>query len=35
MMAISGRAFIVGNTDGIDLALTRRLLRDGRRSRHG
>jgi NAD(P)-dependent dehydrogenase (short-subunit alcohol dehydrogenase family) len=29
MMAISGRAFIVGNTDGIGLALTRRLLRDG------
>ena len=29
MMAISGRAFIVGNTDGIGLALTQRLLRDG------
>jgi NAD(P)-dependent dehydrogenase (short-subunit alcohol dehydrogenase family) len=28
-MASSGRAFIVGNTDGIGLALTRRLLRDG------
>jgi NAD(P)-dependent dehydrogenase (short-subunit alcohol dehydrogenase family) len=28
-MASSGRAFIVGNTDGIGLALTRRLLHDG------
>jgi NAD(P)-dependent dehydrogenase (short-subunit alcohol dehydrogenase family) len=28
-MASSGRAFIVGNTDGIGLTLTRRLLRDG------
>jgi NAD(P)-dependent dehydrogenase (short-subunit alcohol dehydrogenase family) len=28
-MVISGRALIVGNTDGIGLALTRRLLRDG------
>ena len=28
-MATPGRAFIVGNTDGIGLALTRRLLRDG------
>ena len=28
-MASSGRAFIVGNTDGIGLALTRRLLGDG------